>query len=316
MTANWVGAAATQMARAVRHGEAAATQVVADHIDYAFAASAGGILRVLRASEAIAEAELVDEQSDLRHLLLAGVPVVVSDRTPVAGVPTLAGAAVCDHEVVRRLRGAGAIVLGVVATVPGPATAVAAGLAPLALGAGPLAPGVVELGSAQPVAGCDDVRVFATTVADAAAGFAALTGRDLAPSAGRLRIGVVLQGPLAARRIVRYAARLFVRAGHDAVWARNPGREYAFGKAFDLMLAGEPGESRRRGWGRDYTTLRVPIASTGDSQVWVSLAGPPGSERALLAAGALLERVSPWRTRAVRATESVSPPLAHATIGA
>jgi amidase len=115
----WVGATAKQIARAVRRGDASATQVVADHLDYIQAhEGALNALRIIRSGAAIAEAEAVDDQEDLANLPLAGVPVAVKENTAVAGVPTWNGsAAACgpvaeeDHEVVRRLRGAGAVVV-------------------------------------------------------------------------------------------------------------------------------------------------------------------------------------------------------------
>ncbi|WP_376771183.1 amidase [Rhizomonospora bruguierae] len=117
----WVGATAKQIARAVRRGDASATQVVADHLDHIAAADPRlTAFRVVRAGAAIAEAEQVDEQDDLGNLPLAGVPIAVKENTPVAGVPTWYGSAAVrtpvaeeDHEVVRRLRGAGAVVVGV-----------------------------------------------------------------------------------------------------------------------------------------------------------------------------------------------------------
>jgi amidase len=118
---NLVGATALQIAHAVQRGDVSATGVVADHIDHARVADRVlDSLRVLRDSAAIAEAEKVDEQPDLANLGLAGVPVLVQENTPVAGLPTWNGSAAVrttvaefDHEVVRRLRGAGAVVLGV-----------------------------------------------------------------------------------------------------------------------------------------------------------------------------------------------------------
>jgi amidase len=109
------------MARAVRRGDASATEVVADHLDY-IAASDHEVnaFRATRPGEAVAEAEKVDEEQDLADLPLAGVPVAVKENTAVAGVPTWHGSAAArqpvaeeDHEVVRRLRGAGAVVVGV-----------------------------------------------------------------------------------------------------------------------------------------------------------------------------------------------------------
>src|SRR5438045_2552679 len=116
----WVGATARDIARAVRRGDASATQVVADHLDYMRAQdSTLNAFRVVRAAAAITEAEAVDEQEDLANLPLAGVPIAVKENTPVAGVPTWYGSAAvrrdvaeADHEVVRRLRGAGAVVVG------------------------------------------------------------------------------------------------------------------------------------------------------------------------------------------------------------
>jgi amidase len=117
----WVGATAKQLARAVRRGDTSATQVVADHLDHiATTDPVVSAFRVVRAGEAIAEAEKVDEQHDLSNLPLAGVPIAVKENTAVAGLPTWNGSAATrtavaevDHEVVRRLRGAGAVVVGV-----------------------------------------------------------------------------------------------------------------------------------------------------------------------------------------------------------
>src|SRR5262245_43453856 len=117
----WVGATAKQIARAVRRGDTSATAVVADHLDHI--RETDEILRafrVIRAGEAIAEAEKVDEQPDLGNLPLAGVPIAAKENTAVAGLPMWNGSAAArapvaetDHEVVRRLRGAGAVVVGV-----------------------------------------------------------------------------------------------------------------------------------------------------------------------------------------------------------
>ncbi|GLY01121.1 amidase family protein [Actinoplanes sp. NBRC 101535] len=122
MTTTWVGATAKQIARAVRRGDASATQVVADHLEQiAISDPALGAFRVVRGGEAITEAEKVDDQEDLANLPLAGVPVAVKENTAVAGLQTWHGSAAArtpevaeeDHEVVRRLRGAGAVVVGV-----------------------------------------------------------------------------------------------------------------------------------------------------------------------------------------------------------
>ncbi|SDT70282.1 amidase [Actinoplanes derwentensis] len=121
-TTTWVGATAKQIARAVRRGDTNATQVVADHLEQiSISDPALGAFRVVRGVEAITEAEKVDDQEDLANLPLAGVPVAVKENTAVAGLPTWHGSAAArtpevaeaDHEVVRRLRGAGAVVVGV-----------------------------------------------------------------------------------------------------------------------------------------------------------------------------------------------------------
>lgn len=117
----WVGATARQIARAVRRGDTSATRVLVDHLDHITAADPElSAFRVVRAGAALAEAEEVDEQDDLANLPLAGVPVAVKENTPVAGLPTWHGSAAArtpvaerDHEVVHRLRGAGAVVVGV-----------------------------------------------------------------------------------------------------------------------------------------------------------------------------------------------------------
>src|SRR3954463_15796998 len=121
LTTTWVGHTAKQITRAVRRGDATATQVVADHLEQiAISDPSLDAFRVVRGGEAITEAEKVDDQEDLANLPLAGVPVAVKENTAVAGLPTWLGSAAArtavaeeDHEVVRRLRGAGAIVVGV-----------------------------------------------------------------------------------------------------------------------------------------------------------------------------------------------------------
>ncbi|MEU4244434.1 amidase family protein [Actinoplanes sp. NPDC026619] len=118
---SWVGATAKQISRAVRRGDVSATQVVADTLEQiAISDPSLDAFRVVRAGEALAEAEKVDDQEDLANLPLAGVPVAVKENTAVAGLPTWGGSAAArgpvaevDHEVVRRLRGAGAVVVGV-----------------------------------------------------------------------------------------------------------------------------------------------------------------------------------------------------------
>jgi amidase len=283
LTKTWVGATAKQIARAVRRGDAGATQVVADHLEQiAISDPELNAFRVIRAGEALAEAEQVDEQEDLANLALAGVPVAVKENTAVAGLPTWNGSVAArtgvaeqDHEVVRRLRGAGAVVVGITrmpelglwGTTDGPdgptrnpwsldrtpggssggaAAAVAAGLVPIAHGTDGLGSiripaancGLVGLKPGKGVVPCDlgvddwfglvEHGMLATTVADAALGFAVLAGRRPATlvEPPRLRVGVSLRSPVAGirpdeanRSAVSAAAKLLVGAGHDTVTA-------------------------------------------------------------------------------------------------
>lgn len=76
--------------------------------------------RVVMAEEALAEADRIDSLPDVERAMLAmaGVPVAIKDDTDVAGQITAWGSAVdrgrCAHdaEVVRRLRAAGATIIG------------------------------------------------------------------------------------------------------------------------------------------------------------------------------------------------------------
>ncbi|WP_155374243.1 amidase [Catellatospora vulcania] len=283
MADTWVGATAKQIARAVRRGDTSATQVVADHLDYVTRTDpVVAAFRTVRAGEAAAEAEKVDDQSEMGNLHLAGVPIAVKENTPVAGLPTWHGSAGArqavaeeDHELVRRLRGAGAVVLGTTrmpelglwgvtdddsavtrnpwaldrtpgGSSGGSAAAVSAGLVPIAhandglgsiripaacCGLIGLKPGrgvlPVNLG-ADDWFGLVEHGMLATTVADAALGFAVLAGRAPQPLSqpGRLRIAVSLKSPVAGasadeanRGAVSTATRLLAECGHDTLTA-------------------------------------------------------------------------------------------------
>ncbi|MFG3369610.1 amidase [Streptomyces sp. NPDC048156] len=168
----WTGRTAVEIADAVRRNEVTPREVVAEHlerigrIDERF-----GAFRAVLAKEALSAADALADAKDRTDLALAGVPVAIKDNVPVAGQTTRNGSAAspitpaaADHETVRRLRAAGAIVIGLT-HVPelcvfgttdgahgvtrnpweptrssggssgGSAAAVAAGLAPIALGA-------------------------------------------------------------------------------------------------------------------------------------------------------------------------------------
>ena len=75
--------------------------------------------QVVRRDAALAEADAVDMRSERFALPLAGVPIAIKDNIPVAGEPMRDGSAGSDptpqernHEVVKRLRAAGAVVVG------------------------------------------------------------------------------------------------------------------------------------------------------------------------------------------------------------
>ncbi len=78
-----------------------------------------GAFRHVRAAEAIAEAHALAARPDLSALPLAGVPIAIKDSVMVEGESSRHGSAAtpatpvdADHEVVRRLRQAGAVVVG------------------------------------------------------------------------------------------------------------------------------------------------------------------------------------------------------------
>ena len=80
-----------------------------------------GAFQLVRAERALAEAAGVDARVAAgEHLPLAGVPIAIKDNIPVAGEPMREGSAAtsaaprqADHEVVARLRAAGAVVVGI-----------------------------------------------------------------------------------------------------------------------------------------------------------------------------------------------------------
>jgi amidase len=81
-----------------------------------------GAFQLVRGAAALTEADALDariERADRADLPLAGVPIAVKDVVDVAGEPTRHGSAatseapaVDDHELVRRLRAAGAVIVG------------------------------------------------------------------------------------------------------------------------------------------------------------------------------------------------------------
>ncbi len=112
---------ALEIATAVRAGEStarAATEAALDRI--ADRDPAIGAFQLVRAERARSEADVVDARADRYALPLAGVPIAIKDNVPVSGEPMRDGSAASDpapqehdHPVVRRLRRAGAVVVGI-----------------------------------------------------------------------------------------------------------------------------------------------------------------------------------------------------------
>lgn len=113
---------AAETAAAVRAGSTTAvaeTQAALDRITALDPAL--GAFQIVRAEKALAEAAAVDARVAAGESLpLAGVPIAIKDNVPVAGEPMREGSAATsaeprptDHEVVARLRAAGAVVVGI-----------------------------------------------------------------------------------------------------------------------------------------------------------------------------------------------------------
>jgi amidase len=115
------GRTALDLAASVRGGEISPVEVVRAHVERIEALDeAIGAFEHLRATAALEEADALSRRGDLSELPLAGVPMAVKDNIPVEGEPMRLGSAATlgtpqpkDHEVVRRLRAAGAIVVGI-----------------------------------------------------------------------------------------------------------------------------------------------------------------------------------------------------------
>ncbi|MQA11950.1 MAG: amidase [Pseudonocardiaceae bacterium] len=112
------GQTAEEIARAVRAGDADPADVVESALRRIERAGEGAFRRV-RIAEARAEAKALRDHPERAELPLAGVPVAVKDHIAVQGETSEVGSlatsrepALADHDVVRRLRAAGAIVVG------------------------------------------------------------------------------------------------------------------------------------------------------------------------------------------------------------
>src|SRR5436305_8991369 len=108
---------ATALADAVRRGAVTPRELATEALRRIDRYDEGlGAFQLVRRERCLAEADQVDVAVDLP---LAGVPIAVKDNVDVAGEPTRDGslstpetARDADHEVVRRLRVAGAVVVG------------------------------------------------------------------------------------------------------------------------------------------------------------------------------------------------------------
>jgi amidase len=120
MVGRYVGETAVGIAAAVRSGQVAPTEVLEQHLERIAALDDRvGAFRLLRTEEVRAEARDLEERGDLGGLPLAGVPVAIKDNVDLAGAPTRKGSAAtspepaaADDELVRRLRDAGALLVG------------------------------------------------------------------------------------------------------------------------------------------------------------------------------------------------------------
>jgi Asp-tRNA(Asn)/Glu-tRNA(Gln) amidotransferase A subunit family amidase len=111
---------ATDLARAVRAGDLDPVAVAEDTLARISSGNqAFGAFRRVRYQEAVAEAGALKERADLAELALAGVPIAVKDVIAVAGEYAGWGSRAgpqrpfdSDSEIVARLRGAGAVIVG------------------------------------------------------------------------------------------------------------------------------------------------------------------------------------------------------------
>lgn len=111
---------ATEIAAAVRLGTTTARAAVEEALRRIDRHDGDiGAFQLVRRADALREADAIDAIGDKGGLLLAGVPIAVKDNVPVTGEPMRFGSLASDpqpqqndHEIVRRLRDAGAVVVG------------------------------------------------------------------------------------------------------------------------------------------------------------------------------------------------------------
>jgi amidase len=111
---------AVEIAAAVRSGSLTAQEATARALQRIESSQpVTNAWQVVRSEAALAEAAAIDRGPQRSALPLAGVPVAIKDNVPVSGEPMRDGSPAsdpapqaADHEVVRRLRSAGAVVVG------------------------------------------------------------------------------------------------------------------------------------------------------------------------------------------------------------
>jgi amidase len=110
---------ATEVVAAVHSGDRTPTDTVSEALARAEGAVRFGAIQQLFAEDALAAAGTLGSRTDLASLPLAGLPVLVKDNVPVAGHPMRGGSQAStqdpstdDHEIVRRLKAAGAVIIG------------------------------------------------------------------------------------------------------------------------------------------------------------------------------------------------------------
>jgi amidase len=111
---------ARQLLALVQHAHASAEEVARAHLDRIETRDhALGAFQVVDHEQVLLDARAIDKDANRRGGPLAGVPVAVKDNFDVARLPTRLGSAATsdrpastDHELVRRLRRAGAFVVG------------------------------------------------------------------------------------------------------------------------------------------------------------------------------------------------------------
>jgi amidase len=117
---DFVGLTAIELAELVHEGRAKPSEIVAEHLRQIEAAEPViHAFLTVRNEKALEEARELDANPELSQMPLAGVPVGIKDSVDVAGEPTRLGSLATedkpadhDDELVKRLRAAGAVVMG------------------------------------------------------------------------------------------------------------------------------------------------------------------------------------------------------------